>query len=530
MQESVWRDGVASAGHPRLERDLDVDVAIVGGGITGLTTALLLARAGKTVAVLEARRIGDGTTGGTSAHLTVALDQPLATLASRFGEEGARRAVESCRGAIDTIGGLCAGLGVDAEFQRVPAFRWAETPAHVPHLDDEARRYGEAGVLVHRQDGLPFSSLAVAALRFEEQAVFHPLRYLEGLAAAVVSSGAGHVFERTRVTRWDDGRPCRLRTSTGATVTAQEVVLATHSPIGLLVSLHTRLEPLTSYIIVARVDDPPPLGLYFDTAEPYHYVRAVSPARPDLLVIGGADTKHGHEPDTAACYTRLAEFARTRFSVRAIERRWSAILFESVDGLPFIGRLPGAQHVWVSTGYSGTGLTYGTVGAQLLSDLIQGHDNGWAELYSPSRVKPIASARRFVAENASNAYRWVADRLAPAPSDRGAGLPPGDGKLARVGGKKLALYRDPTGKLHAMSPKCTHSGCIVQWNQDDRTWDCPCHGGRFDAEGKVISGPPMADLRRVALDEEEPAPGEREERPAAAQPVQPEPERRGEVG
>ncbi|MCO5167575.1 MAG: FAD-dependent oxidoreductase [Planctomycetes bacterium] len=528
MQESVWRDEVAAAGHPRLERNLDVDVAIVGGGITGLTAALLLQRAGKSVAVLEARRLGDGTTGGTSAHLTVALDQPLSTLASRFGEDGARRAVESCRGAIDTIGELCAGLGLDCDFQRVPAFRWTETPAKVPHLDEEARRYGEAGVLVHRQDGLPYSSLAVAALRFEHQAVFHPLKYLEGLAAAVTAEG-GHVFERTRVTRWDDGRPCRLSVSTGATVTANDVVLATHSPIGLLVSLHTRLEPLTSYILVARVDDPPPLGLYFDTAAPYHYIRAVSPARPDLLVIGGADTKHGHETDTAACYTRLAEFARSRFSVRAIERRWSAVLFEPVDGLPFIGRLPGTQHVWVSTGYSGTGLTYGTVGAQLLADLIQGHENGWADLYSPSRVKPVAAARRFVVENASVAYRWVADRLAPAPSDRGEDLPPGDGKLARVKGKKLALYRDPTGKLHAMSPKCTHAGCIVQWNRDDRTWDCPCHGGRFDPQGKVIAGPPMADLRPVSL-EEEAAPDEREARPAAAEPLRPEPERRGEVG
>lgn len=530
MQESVWRDGIAPAGYPRLERNLDVDVAVVGGGITGLTAALLLKRAGKTVAVLEARRLGDGTTSRTSAHLTVALDEQLSTLAARFGDDGARRAVQSSRAAIDTIESLAQGLGIDCDFRRVPAFRWAELPEHLRDLDEEARRYADAGVTVHRQDGLPFSSLAVGALRFDDEAMFHPLKYLEGLAAAVAGDG-GHVFERTRVTKWDDGAPCRIRTSTGATVTAQELVLATHSPIGLLVSMHTRLEPMTSFVLLARVDDPPPLGLYFDMSRPYHYLRAASSERPDLLLIGGADVRHGHETDTAARYTRLAEFARTRFSVQAIERRWSAVLFEPVDGLPFIGALPGAKHVWVSTGYSGTGMTFGTVGGQLLADLIQRNESGWAELYRPSRVKPIASARRFVSENVGSAYRWVADRLAPAPSDRGEDLPPGDGKLARVNGRKLALYRDPTGRIHAMSPRCTHSGCIVRWNADDRTWDCPCHGGRYDAEGKVIAGPPMADLRPVALEEEEEVarpPGEA--RPAAARPIQPEPEQRGEVG
>lgn len=526
MQESIWRQGISRASYPRLERNVDVDVAIVGGGITGLTAALTLKRAGKTVALLEARRLGDGVTGRTSAHLTCALDQPLATLTSKFGEAGARLAVESSRAAIDRIEALAHDLAIDCELQRVPAFRWTETPSHVAHLEDEARRYRELGADVHTLEALPFPAFSVAALRFEQQAVFQPLRYLEGLAQAVMGDGS-HVFERTRVTRWDDGAPCRLRTASGATVTAQDVVLATHSPIGLLVTLHTRLEALTSFVIVARVSDPPPLGLYFDTAEPYHYVRAVSPAQPDLLVIGGADTKTGHATDPADHYRRLEEFARTRFAVSAIERRWSAELFEPADGLPYMGKLPGSEHVWVSTGYSGTGLTYGTVGGLLLPDLILGHENGWSELYRPSRVKPIASARKFVSENASVAYRWLADRLAPAPDDRGADLLPGEGKLARVQGRKLALYRDATGALHAMSPRCTHAGCIVAWNAADRTWDCPCHGGRYDAEGKVIAGPPMADLRPAEVVEQA-APDEA--RPAAAEPIQPTAEERGETG
>lgn len=525
MQDSVWRQGISRAGYPRLERNLDVDVAIVGGGITGLTAALLLKRAGKTVALLEARRIGDGVTGRSSAHLTVALDQPLSSITNKFSETGARLAVESSRAAIDRIESLAAELAIDCQFQRVPAFCWTESPSQVSFLEDQGRRYRLAGADVHLLEALPFPAFSVSALRFERQAVFQPLRYLEGLAHAVAGDGS-HVFERTRVTRWDGGSPCRLRAASGATVTAQDIVLATHSPIGLLLSLHTRLEAFTSYVIVARVSDPPPLGLYFDTADPYHYLRAVSPEEPNLLVIGGADTKTGQTSDTDACYRRLEEFARTRFAVSAVERRWSAELFEPPDDLPYMGKLPGSEHVWVSTGYSGTGLTYGTVGGMLLQDLILGHDNGWAELYRPSRVKPIASARKFVRENASVAYHWVADRVRPAPEDLGEDLLPGEGKLARVRGRKLALFRDSTGGLHAMSPKCTHAGCIVGWNAADKTWDCPCHGGRYDAEGKVIAGPPMADLRHADLVEE----AEPEEiRPAAAQPIQPAPERRGDT-
>jgi glycine/D-amino acid oxidase-like deaminating enzyme/nitrite reductase/ring-hydroxylating ferredoxin subunit len=494
MQESMWRDGLARPDYPRLERNLDVDVAIVGGGITGLTTALMLKRAGRSVAVLEARRIGDGATGRTSAFLTASLDQDLSTLTSRFGRDGARRAVEACQAAIDRIEVLAGELAIDCELRRVPAFRWAEEPAQARHLQDETQRYREAGLDAHWVDTLPFSSLAIGAMRLERQAMFQPLRYLEGLAAAIIGDGC-NVFERTRVTAWEDDAPCRIRTESGATVTAQELIFATHTPIGIHLSFHTRLEPLKSYIIVAKVDEPIPLGLYEDEADPYHYLRPFSADRADLLVIGGADAKNGHEKDPGEHYHRLEEFARTRFSVRSIERRWSAVLFEPVDGLPYIGQIPGSSHLWTATGFSGTGLTYGTASAMLLTDLLLGHENGWADLFRPTRLKPLASAKKFVSENAGVAYRFVADRLYPAAREDGHELSPGEGKIVTTGGKKLALYRDPTGHLHAMDPRCTHMGCLVQWNGADRSWDCPCHGARFDPQGKVIEGPAVQALR-----------------------------------
>jgi glycine/D-amino acid oxidase-like deaminating enzyme/nitrite reductase/ring-hydroxylating ferredoxin subunit len=522
MQDSVWRDGLERAERPALLRDLEFDVVVVGGGITGLTTALLLDRAGERVAVLEAGRLGDGATGRTSAHLTQSLDQELSQLASRFGEEGMRQAVEASGAAIDLIESVVDDLGIDCDFRRVPTFRWAEEPAQADALRAEGDRYREAGVDVHWQEGLPFPSLAVGALRLERQAMFHPLRYLHGLADALEAGGRSKLFERSRVASWEAGQPCVVKTEAGRELRAKELVLATHSPVGLLLSLHTRLVPMKSFIIAARTDVEVPPGLYEDEADPYHYVRPAASDQPGLLVIGGADAKSGHEKDPEGHYARLEEFARARFGVLSVERRWSEVLFEPVDGLPYIGAMPATSHVWLGTGFSGNGLTWGTVTGMMLADLLQGKANPWADLLRPARLKPLASAKEFVKENADVAYRFVADRLARAPKEEEVGLAPGEGKLLSSHGKKLAVYRDEAGALHAMSPRCTHAGCLVQWNGADRTWDCPCHGGRFHADGHVLCGPPTARLERV--EHETLAP------PAIAEPRAPEVERPGEVG
>jgi glycine/D-amino acid oxidase-like deaminating enzyme/nitrite reductase/ring-hydroxylating ferredoxin subunit len=504
---SLWIEDTTFPTYPMLRANLDTDVLVVGAGIAGMTASLLLRRAGKRVVLIEARRVGYGETGHTTAHLTEMLDARYHVLESKFGHEEARLAAESSRAAIDRIESFVRELGVDCGFERVPGYLYAEDEKQRSDLEKEVRSLQRAGADVAWVDSFPLSIRVDGALRVERQAQFHPLEYLRELAAQLVSSG-GQIFEATSLLDVDEGTPCRVST-TGGVVTAEHVLVLTNAPVSTRFALHPKVAAYRSYAVAARLEKPFPPGLFWDMQDPYHYTRAQKTRSGSFLIVGGEDHKTGKKKDTGKCFDRLREYAETQFGIADISHRWSGQVIEPTDGLPFIGRNPGGRHVHVATGFSGTGMTFGTLAAMILSDAVLGVENPWAKLYDATRVKPLAQAREFVAENVDFPAHLVTDRLVRGEAGSIDQVPSGEGRLLRSGRKMVAVYRDEAGTVHARSAVCTHLGCHVQWNQEERSWDCPCHGSRFDVDGAVLNGPAVKGLEEAPLD---PVPAERASR------------------
>lgn len=479
-----------------LTQDLKVDIAIVGAGITGLTAAALLAEAGRGVAVIEAARLGGGVSGCTTAHLDYTTDTDFSKLISNFGEDGARRVVDASRHSIDLIEKLVGKYQIDCEFRRVLGYNYTESEKDFGMLEGELKAAQRLGVPVALASGTPLPVPARAALVFENEGRFHIMKYLYGLAGAITAA-QGRIFEQTRIESVQDGSPARLKTAGGATITAREVILATHSPLGLRLSIHTRVAPYRSYVIAARLAEPVPEGIYWDCDEPYHYIRRFSDEDPTVALIGGEDHKTGHKENTLECFDKLEAWSRQRFNIQAIERRWSAQLFTPVDDLPYIGLDALSSHVYVATGFAGVGMTFGTAAAMILTDLITGHHSPAAQVFSPSRLNPVASAAKFVSTNLDVAKHFVIDWLAPGPKEALAQVPAGQGRVIEMDGRKVAVYREESGQVHALSPVCPHAKCIVSWNNAEQSWDCPCHGSRFRATGEVIEGPATTSLEPI---------------------------------
>ncbi|HYC76082.1 MAG TPA: FAD-dependent oxidoreductase [Planctomycetota bacterium] len=487
-----WQDVPRRLRRPPLGEDLKVDVAVVGAGITGLTTALKLRQAGLSTAVLEMHRIGGGATGFTTAHATAVLDRSFKTLTSKFGEEGARLAVQASLEAIDRIESTAQVHGIGCDFRRLPGYRYGEEPSDAVELEVEVEIASRLGLAASFVRDVPLPAKSVGAMKVEHQARFHPMRYLDGLAAALESQGPC-IYEHTKVLEIDDGAPCRVKVG-DRTVEARAVVLATHTPINVVLGIHTRVAPYTTYAAAFRGDFPVEDALFWDMKDPYRYIRWTEDEHGRLLIVGGADHKTGQETDTEARFQAVYEFARARFGASQPEYEWSHEVFEPVDGLPYIGRRVGKANVYLASGFAGNGTTFGTIAGSILSDLILGRASPYADLFSPARVKPIAGAVEFVRENANVAGRLVGDRLKAFERDGFADLVPGEGRLMTVDGKKRAVYCDGGGGIHVMSAVCTHFGCIVQWNGSESTWDCPCHGSRFRPTGEVLAGPAVKGL------------------------------------
>ena len=494
---SLWSATADLPGFPSLQGDVRVDVAVVGAGITGVTTAFLLKEEGKTVALVDLGRIGHGTTGSTTAKLTVGQNLLYARLASSHGEEAARLYAESNQAAIATMGELVARLELDCGWEAASNYVYTESSGRLDEFRAEAEAMRRAGIAAEltRDTELPFP--VAEAIRVDGQAQFHPLRYLGALAARLPGAGS-HVFERTRATAVRGTGPRTVETQ-GGRIVARDVVLATQLPFLDRGLFFARAHPLKSYAVAAEVDGAGvPLGMYISADEPTRSVRsapAVSGARQ--LIVGGESHRPGEEPHTERRYRALEEFMREHFGAEA-DLRWSAHDYMPADGLPYIGRLRrGDGHVYVATGFAKWGLTKATIAARIVTDEIAGRPSPWARLYDSTRIAPRASAASVVSENAHVARRFVLDRVRPRPGADDVGrLARGEGAIVRTSGRHNAVYRDDAGILHVLSARCPHLGCLVGWNEADRTWECPCHGSRFDAEGGLLQGPATEDLER----------------------------------
>ncbi len=500
---SIWTatsKEIASDGPLSGDANGDVcDVCIVGAGIAGMTTAYLLAHAGRSVIVLDDGPVGGGMTGRTTAHLVNALDDRYFDLESYHGEAQARLAAQSHSAAIDRVESIVKAENIDCEFERLDGYLFVPPGESKEILDRELKATHRAGLATELVTRAPLESFDTGqALRFPDQAQFHPLKYLSGLASAIKKLG-GRIHTGTHASKIEGGDSARIETENGAVVTAGFVVVATNTPVNDLVAIHTKQAPYITYVIGVRV----PKGsvgraLYWDTPDPYHYVRVESAQDDgDVLIVGGEDHKTGQAQDFEERYQRLEQWTRERFPMaEEVEYRWSGQVLEPIDGLAFIGRNPlDAENVFIATGDSGNGMTHGTIAGMLITDLIQGRENPWTSLYDPSR-KPLKAIKEFAKENLNVAAQF-ADYLTPGDVDSEEQIVAGEGAIVRHGLTKIAAYRDESGGLHRLSAVCPHLGCIVDWNSSEKTWDCPCHGSRFDATGKVTMGPANSDLEPV---------------------------------
>jgi glycine/D-amino acid oxidase-like deaminating enzyme/nitrite reductase/ring-hydroxylating ferredoxin subunit len=489
---TLWLETAEVPKYGPLTENLRTDVCVIGAGIAGMSTAYALAKAGKHVVVLDDGDIGSGETGRTTAHITAALDDRYYNIESMHGEEGARIAAESHMAAINRAEEICRLESIDCDFQRVDGYLFLAEEHTEKLLEDELAATHRAGIndteLAERAP-LPFFDTELC-LKFPNQAQFHPLKYLAGLARCIIRDG-GRIFTGSHVDEVQDGDEPRVKIGDHV-IHARAVVVATNASISDYVVTHAKQESFRTFVIGARVPKGSvPAILLWDTPDPYHYIRIQALADHDVLIVGGEDHKTGHKDDGDERLQQLEAWTRERFPmVESVPYRWSGQVVEPVDYMSFTGLTPGGENVFMHSGDSGNGITHGIMAGTLLCDLVLGRENRWAELYKPTRIS-LRATPTLIKHNVG-AMLDFANYVLPAEDIEE--IQPDEGRVIRRHGKPVAAYRDAEGQLHERSAACTHLKCIVEWNSTEKTWDCPCHGSRFDPYGKVLNGPAIAPL------------------------------------
>ncbi len=495
--ESIWMATFNVPKFESLKTDIKCEVCVVGAGISGLTAAYMLLRSGKKVVIVDDNQIGGGESSRTTAHITNVIDNRFSEIERLHGAAAAKLAAESQKEAVSIIEGIITHNQIDCDFARVKGYLLFK-PDEKAEMDKEFEACVKAGVDVRISENIPIESFKkYHSLEFDNQAEFHMLKYLSGLAGLITAMG-GKIYTGTHIKNIKDGKPVTAITSSEIKITADDIIIATNSPISDYVAIHTKQIANRTYVIGINIPkDSVPHALYWDTEEPYHYVRLYKQQRYDVLIVGGEDHKTGQDNDPKGKFNNLYSWATEKFPMAEnIAYKWSGQVMEPFDGLSFIGKDPeNSEHVYLVTGDSGMGITHATYAAVILDDLINGRENKWASLYDPKRIT-MKTAPEFISEGLNAVIQYI-DIFTPPEAAYISEIPAGSGAIMDLGSGKQAVYKDIDGRIYWFSALCPHLKCVVNWNKLEKTWDCPCHGSRFSAKGKIINGPALSDLKSI---------------------------------
>ncbi len=486
-----WINGVSPPAYPPLRENITRDVCVIGGGITGITTAYLLQCTGLKVALLERHKIASGVTAYSTGHLTSLVDIHYYQAISRFSKEAARNLYQGTRDSRALVQSLIAKHGFDVDYQQIPGYYYATTDKQEKRLEKEAEALQQLGVEIHHQAVMEYPLNKYRGFSIGQQASFDALAFCRGLAKAFTTMG-GEIFEQSGVVDFESNGDFVDAICPPFTVKAKYLLQATHTPLKIN-PLQLELRSFNSYAVVGEPGQSPPPGLFYDFAEPYHYSRAITIGGKRMWMIGGSDSKTGSHGDEALSLRKLRKYAKTHFQVATTGYGWSNMFFSSADGLPFVGADPVHRNCFLATGYGGDGLTYGILSAMINTTLISGHDeHPLTALFNPSRLK-LKSLSSIAHQGVDTFRHLIRDRINLDGMELDE-LKPGEGKVLHINGEKLGIYINDDGEIFPVNPVCTHMKCLLEWNHLARTWDCGCHGSRFDIKGNVISGPATVGL------------------------------------
>jgi glycine/D-amino acid oxidase-like deaminating enzyme/nitrite reductase/ring-hydroxylating ferredoxin subunit len=491
--QSYWMASAPATNYPALTEDIKVDVAIIGGGIAGISSAYMLNKEGIKVAVIEADHILQGTTGHTTAKITSQHGLIYDKIKNQMSEEFAKQYADANETAIRMIERTSKDIDVDCDFTPQSAYVFTQQDKYIQKINDEVKTASDLGIKAEYIEKIPFNISIKAAIRFDNQAQFHPLKYLLALAKEITNKGS-NIYEQSRVVDIEENSAYTITTGQGKKVTAEKVIIASHYPFYNKPGFYfTRIYTERSYVVAIKAKDKYPGGMYITAEDPGRSIRYQNTENGELILVGGEHHKTGQGEDTIKHYEALVDFSNDIFSVEDIPYRWSTQDCMTLDDVPYVGHFTSkTPNLYIATGYGKWGMTNSTASAMILKDLIIHGKSPWEDVYSPSRQAIASSAKNFIVENANVAKELVDGKITPIPDD--VELKPGEGKVIKAKGQRTGAYRDEEGSLHLVNTTCTHMGCELNWNSSEKSWDCPCHGSRFSFEGKVIEGPAINPL------------------------------------